>query len=81
MSALQYQLDPCLNLSVNSYEYQVDWSEDEMVWVASVVEFPALSIQDENADIALAQLKKLVGDILVEMQDTGDAVPRLRIEQ
>ena len=80
MSALQYQLDP-YTLSVNSYEYQVDWSEDNMVWEASVVEFPALSIQSEDADSALAQLKKLVGDILVEMQDIEDSPPHLRLEQ
>lgn len=57
------------------YTYRVRWSDEDSEFLATVAEFPSLSWLDQSQAEALLGLVRLVGDVVEEMQETGEHVP------
>jgi predicted RNase H-like HicB family nuclease len=63
---------------VHDYTYRVDWSPEDGEYVATVAEFGSLSHLDSDSDRALAGIRRLVGDVVADMQDHGESIPATR---
>jgi predicted HicB family RNase H-like nuclease len=57
------------------YTYRVTWSEDDGEHVALCAEFPSLSFLSDKPTNALQGLVKLVGEVVQDMEENGEAVP------
>lgn len=57
------------------YTYRVRWSEEDGEYLATVAEFPSLSWLDDDIQGALTGLVSLVGEVLADMGNSGEAVP------
>ncbi|WP_415111361.1 type II toxin-antitoxin system HicB family antitoxin [Micropruina sp.] len=62
-------------VNVQHYTYRVTWSQADGEYVATVAEFPSLSWLDEDQADALRGLVQLVGDVVVDMESSGETVP------
>ena len=62
-------------LKNDRYTYRVIWSEDDNEYVGLCAEFPSLSWLAKTPGAALKGIRKLVEDVVKEMQDEGEAVP------
>ena len=62
-------------LKNDRYTYRVTWSEDDNEYVGLCAEFPSLSWLSKTPGVALKGIRKLVEDVVKEMQDEGEAVP------
>jgi len=60
---------------VKHYSYRVLWSVEDGEYVATVAEFPSLSWLDADQGKALAGLVDLVGDVVADMESSGELVP------
>ena len=58
------------------YTYRVTWSPDDREYAGLCVEFPSLSWLAATADEAFSGIRKLVHEILVDMQANGEDPPR-----
>ena len=58
------------------YKYDVVFSRQDQEFVATVAEFPSLSWLDEDQVNALLGLRKLVDEVMQDMQANGEDVPR-----
>ncbi|WP_246050957.1 hypothetical protein [Nocardioides guangzhouensis] len=57
------------------YTYRVGWSAEDGEHVATVVEFPSLSVLDPNMLVALEALRDLVADLVADMAANDEQVP------
>lgn len=57
------------------YTYRVTWSEEDGEHVALCVEFPSLSYLAEKPTNALQGLVSLVGEVVEDMEENGEAIP------
>ena len=57
------------------YTYRVTWSEDDNEYVGLCAEFPSLSWLAGNPEVALKGIRKLVEDVVKDMQNEGEDVP------
>jgi len=57
---------------VKHYTYRVLWSAEDGEFVATVAEFPSLSWLDLDQGKALAGLVGLVGDVVADMESSGE---------
>jgi predicted HicB family RNase H-like nuclease len=57
------------------YTYRVTWSEDDNEYVGLCAEFPSLSWLSKKPEVALRGIRKLVEDVVKDMQNEGEAVP------
>jgi len=62
-------------LKNDRYTYRVTWSEDDKEYVGLCAEFPSLSWLATTPEVALKGIRKLVEDVVKDMQDEGEAVP------
>jgi predicted HicB family RNase H-like nuclease len=62
-------------LKNDRYTYRVTWSEDDNEYVGLCTEFPSLSWLSKKPEIALRGIRKLVKDVVKDMQNEGEAVP------
>ena len=60
---------------VKHYSYRVLWSVEDGEYVATVAEVPSLSWLDADQGKALAGLVDLVGDVVADMESSGELVP------
>ena len=60
---------------VAQYRYSVQWSPEDLEFVATVLEFPSLSWLDEDQFEALRGIEQLVSDVIDELTQAGDPVP------
>ena len=58
------------------YTYRVTWSQEDQEHVALCVEFPSLSWLADTPHKALAGIRRLVGEVLKDMQTSGESVPK-----
>ncbi len=58
------------------YTYRVSWSPEDQEHVALCVEFPALSWLANTPHEALAGIRRLVGEVLTDLQSTGESAPK-----
>lgn len=62
-------------VDVSHYTYRVTWSAEDEEFVATCVEMPSLSWLDSSPERALTRLQDLVGDVLADMQESGEKIP------
>jgi predicted HicB family RNase H-like nuclease len=61
---------------ITQYRYSVQWSPEDQEFVATVLEFPSLSWQDEDQFEALRGVERLVSDVIKELKQSGEPVPQ-----
>lgn len=57
------------------YTYRVTWSEEDEEFVGLCVELPGLSYLDESRMAAMEGIVNLVGDVLEDMEVSGEPIP------
>jgi predicted HicB family RNase H-like nuclease len=62
-------------LKNDRYTYRVTWSEDDNEYVGLCAEFPSLSRLSKKPEVALKGIRKLVEDVIKDMQREGETVP------
>jgi len=62
-------------LKNDHYTYRVTWSEDDNEYIGLCVEFPSLSWLDKTQEDALKGIRKVVTDVVEDMQAHGEKVP------
>ena len=60
---------------VDHYTYRVIWSEEDGQCVGLCAEFPSLSHLAPSAEKALRGIRKVVTDVIKDMQANGESVP------
>ena len=60
---------------VDHYTYRVTWSAEDREHVALCAEFPSLSWLASTPQGALTGIRKLVGEVLVDMHTAGELPP------
>jgi len=63
-------------LKNDRYTYRVTWSEDDHEHVGLCREFPSLSWLAPTPEGALRGIRKLVADVIKEMNKAGEDVPQ-----
>ena len=61
--------------SNDKYTYRVTWSEDDAEYVGLCAEFPSLSWLAQTPEAALKGVRKLVGEVIADMQTNEESVP------
>ena len=62
-------------LKNDRYTYRVTWSEDDNEYVGLCAEFSSLSWLAPNLEVALKGIRKLVADVVKDMEKTGEKAP------
>ena len=62
-------------LKNDHYTYRVTWSEDDNEYVGLCVEFPGLSWLAEAPEVALKGIRKIVADVVRDMQKNSETLP------
>jgi predicted HicB family RNase H-like nuclease len=57
------------------YTYRVTWSEEDEEYVGICVEFPSLSWLAQTPEDALNGIRKVVVDVVTDMEANGEFVP------
>ena len=57
------------------YTYRITWSQNDNEYVGLCVEFPSLSWLAETPEIALKGIRKVVADVVKDMQENGETLP------
>ncbi len=58
------------------YLYSVGWSEEDEAFVASVAEFPSLAAHGDTLEVALREIKSVVGLVLSDLQKNKEHIPQ-----
>ena len=62
-------------LKNDRYTYRVTWSEDDNEYVGLCAEFSSLSWLAPTPEAALKGIRKLVADVVKDMDNTGERAP------
>lgn len=62
-------------LKDDRYTYRVTWSEEDQEHVGLCLEFPSLSWLAETPEAALRGIRKLVAEIVLDIQEQGESAP------
>ncbi len=62
-------------LKNDRYTYRVTWSEDDNEYVGLCAEFPSLSWLSSTPESALKGIRRLVADIVKDIQSNDETVP------
>ena len=62
-------------LSDDRYTYRVTWSEEDEEYVGLCTEFPSLSWLAGTAEAALKGIRRVVADVVTDLEATGQTVP------
>lgn len=62
-------------MSVDHYTYRVTWSPEDGEHVGLCVEFPSLSWLAEKPEAALKGIRKVVSDVVADMDAAGEPIP------
>jgi hypothetical protein len=54
------------------YAYRVQWSTDDDEYVGTVVEIPSLAWLDEDQEAAFAGIRRLVAEVVADMEAAGE---------
>ena len=63
-------------LTHDYYTYRVTWSEEDSEHVGLCAEFPSLSWLASTPEEALAGIRKLVADVLTDLEANGEPLPK-----
>ena len=64
-----------MSLKNDRYTYRIAWSEDDNEYVGLCAEFPSLSWLAKTPETALKGIRKVIADIVTDMQTAGKTVP------
>ena len=64
-----------MTLKNDRYTYRVTWSEEDKEYVGLCAEFPSLSWLARTHEAALRGIRKVVADIIQDMEHNGEAAP------
>ena len=59
----------------DKYTYRVTWSEEDSEYVGLCLEFPSLSWLAATPETALRGIRRVVADVVADMQTSGESVP------
>jgi predicted HicB family RNase H-like nuclease len=62
-------------LKYDRYMYRVTWAEEDHEYVGLCAEFPSLSWLARTPEAALKGIRKVVEDVVTDMQENGESVP------
>ena len=62
-------------MNVNHYTYRVTWSPEDSEHVGLCAEFPSLSWLAPTPEKGLADVRRLVVEVVANMQSTGESIP------
>ena len=62
-------------MNADHYTYRVTWSPEDGEHVGLCAEFPALSWLAGSPDAALKGIRKVVAEVIADMQASGETVP------
>src|SRR5690606_19745862 len=57
------------------YTYRVTWSDEDQEYVGLCAEFPGLSWLAVSPEAALRGVRRVVADVVEEMNESGELVP------
>jgi predicted HicB family RNase H-like nuclease len=60
----------------DKYTYRVTWSEDDAEYVGLCAEFPSLSWLAQTPEAALKGIRKLVNEVITNMEKNKEPVPQ-----
>ena len=63
-------------LKNDRYTYRVTWSEDDKEYVGLCAEFPSLSWLAKTPEAALKGIRKLVAEVVEDIEKSGETVPQ-----
>jgi predicted HicB family RNase H-like nuclease len=64
-----------MSLRNDRYSYRVNWSEDDREYAGLCAEFPSLSWMAESPEAALQGIRKLVKEVVDDLERSGDPPP------
>jgi len=64
-----------MTLQNDHYTYRVTWSDNDKEYVGLCTEFPSLSWLANSPEAALKGIRKVVKDVIVDMQKEGEPIP------
>ncbi len=62
-------------LKNDRYTYRVTWSGDDNEYVGLCVEFPGLSWLANTPEAALKGVRKVVSEVVADMEESGEKIP------
>ena len=62
-------------LKDDRYTYRVTWSDEDKEYVGLCAEFPSLSWLARTPEAALKGIRKVVADVVKDMQESGEPIP------
>ena len=63
------------NKLIEKYTYRVEWSEEDQLHIGRCLEFPSLAAHGATAERALKEIEKVVGEVIVWMQEENEEIP------
>lgn len=63
-------------MQIDHYTYRVTWSAEDGEHVGLCAEFPSLSWLAQTPGAALSGIRRLVGQVVADMEASGEAVPQ-----
>lgn len=64
-----------MNRNFDRYTYRITWSEEDQEYVGLCAEFPSLSWLDRTPEAALKGIRRLVKQVIKEMERNGESPP------
>ena len=64
-----------MTLKHDRYTYRVTWSEEDNEYVGLCAEFPSLSWLASTPEAALRGIRKVVGEVVTDLEAKGELVP------
>lgn len=64
-----------MTLVNDRYTYRVTWSQDDNEYVGLCIEFPSLSWLSQTPESALKGIRKVIAEVVRDMQETGEILP------
>ena len=62
-------------MNLDHYTYRVTWSPEDNEQVGLCVEFPSLSWLADTPEAALAGIRRVVADVIADLQAGGEPIP------
>lgn len=62
-------------LKNDRYTYRITWSEEDQEYVGLCAEFPSLSWLEKSQEDALAGIRKMVADVVKDMNTNNETPP------
>ena len=70
------KLQRSTTLKSDRFTYRVTWSEEDSEYVSLAAEFPSLSWLAATPEEALQGIRRVVADVVADMNKRGEAVPK-----